>query len=82
MPKTFEDKEFFPLSIEGLTIAEWCPNPNKEDPTEVHLVIELEDTDFSMVVRFKGTEMLDQVIQALIQNRRNVWPDVPKIGEE
>lgn len=82
MPKTFEDKPMFPLPLECITIAEWCPNLNRENPTQVHMVIELEDVDFSMALRFKGTKTLDKIINALIESRRNVWPDAPKIGEK
>lgn len=81
MPKTFEDKELFYLPLECLTVAEWCPNPNRENPTQVHLIIELEDVDFSMALRFKGTDTLDKIIKGLIEHRRNVWPDAPEIGE-
>ena len=49
--------------------------------TQVHLVIELEEADFSMAMRFKGTESLDKIIKALIESRRRVFPDAPLIGE-
>jgi hypothetical protein len=81
MPKNFEDKPMFPLPIDCITIAEWCPNPDRENPTQVHLIIELEDADFSMVLRFKGTESLDKIINALIETRRRVFPDAPPISE-
>ena len=81
MPKTFEDKPMFPLPIEAITIAEWCPNPNRQNPTQVHLIIELEDADFSMALRVKSTHSLDKMIKALITSRRNVWPDAPAINE-
>lgn len=81
MPKTFEDKAMLPIPVECLTVAEWCPNPNRENPTQVHLVIELEEADFSMAMRFKGTESLDKIIKALIESRRRVFPDAPLIGE-
>lgn len=45
------------------------------------MVIEIEDADFSMALRFKGTETLDKIINALIESRRDVWPDAPRIGE-
>lgn len=81
MPKTFEDKPMFPLPIEAVTVAEWCPNPDRENPTQVHLIIELDETDFSMALRFKGVESLDKILNALIESRRRVFPDAPKIGE-
>ena len=81
MPKTFEDKLMYSLPLECLTVTEWCPNPDRENPTQVHMVIEIEDGDFSMAIRFKGTETLDKIINALIKHRRNVWPAAPKIGE-
>jgi len=81
MPKTIEDKPMYPLPIEAIHIAEWCPNPDRINPTQVHLIIELEDTDFTMTLRFKGTGTLDKIIYQLIEHRRNVWPDAPQIHE-
>lgn len=81
MPKTFEDKPMFPLPLECVTVAEWCPNPDHENPTQVHMVFEIEDADFSMALRFRGTDTLDKIINGLIEHRRAVWPDAPKIGE-
>jgi len=82
MPKTFEDKEMLPLPIAAVTVAEWCPNPDRENPTQVHLIIELEEADFSMALRFKGTRSLDKIINALIESRRRVFPAAAKIGED
>lgn len=81
MPKTFEDKEMLSLPVECLTVADWCPNSNREHPTQVHLIIELEEADFSMAMRFKGIDSLDEIINALIESRRRVFPDAPRIGE-
>lgn len=85
MPKTFEDKPMVTLPVECVTVAEWCPNYDRENPTQVHLIIEPEDpedADFSIALRFKGTRALDKIINTLIESRRNVWPDAPKIGED
>ena len=82
MPKNFEDKPMYPLPIECVTIAEWCPNPNRENPTQVHLIIEIEEADFSMALRFKGTASLDKIIEALLKSRRNVWPEAERICED
>lgn len=79
MPKTFEDKPMFPLPVEAVTVAEWCPNPDRKNPTQIHLIIEPADGDFSMALRFKGTESLDKIINALIESRQRVFPDAPKI---
>lgn len=81
MPKTFEDKPMIPLPVECITVAEWCPNVEGENPTQVHLIVEPDDSDFSIALRFKGTRLLDQIINALIESRRNVWPDAQRIGE-
>lgn len=81
MPKTYEDKPMYPLPIECITIAEWCSNPDGVDPTQVHLIIGLEEADFSMYLRFKGTESLDKIIYALIEHRRVVWPNSDEIHE-
>lgn len=81
MPKTFEDKTMLTLPLECVTIAEWCPNPDRKNPTQVHMIIEIKDADFSIAMRFKGTGSLDKIINNLIESRRSVWPNAPKIGE-
>ncbi len=81
MPKTFEDKAMYLLPLECITIAEWCPNLDRKNPTEVHMVIEIKGSDFSMAIRFRGTDMLDRILNELIKYRRNVWPDAPRIEE-
>ncbi len=81
MPKTFEDKPMYSIPVECITVAEWCPNPDKVGPTQVHLIIELDEADFSICLRFKGTETLDKIIHGLIEHRREVWPDADEICE-
>ena len=61
-----------PNSLEENNIAEWIP-PGASKPTQVHLIFTVEDIKAMFVIRFKGTDTLDQIIGALMFHRNEVF---------
>ncbi len=61
--------------IKELHVSSWNPLPDGKGPsTQVHLRIDLKDFDVPFVMRFKGPDTLDQLIDALERHRYDVWP--------
>lgn len=55
----------------GFQVLSWSPKPQPSDPTQVHLHFEVNDQ--TVIVRFKGPDTLDRLIEALQQHRDEVW---------
>lgn len=70
----FEGKQTYYLPIERLNIVEWSPTPHGKPVTQVHFVISIEEADFVIGLRFSGPVTMGNVIKAMIEHRRNVWP--------
>jgi len=62
------------MNIDGVVIGSFSPdNEANEKPTEVHMRIECNGLPFPMIMRFKGTVSLDQIIDALTKHREDVF---------
>lgn len=60
---------------DGFDVYSWSPGLAGEGvpPTQVHLVLPVDKTR-SVALRLKSPRALDEVVGALLQHRRDVWP--------
>lgn len=64
----------FLREIDEIDICEFHPLPNGGGkPTQVHMVVTVRDFPGQMVMRFKGPQTLDEVIDALTKHRERVF---------
>jgi hypothetical protein len=61
------------ISVEELQVIEWCPNLEGKDPTQVWMILRVKEDPTPIILRFKGPDTLDVIIQALTQHRINVF---------
>jgi hypothetical protein len=61
--------------IESVDIASWGPLPDGKGPsTQVHMLIRVSGMPHPLVMRFKGPDTLDRIIDSLERHRADVWP--------
>ena len=58
----------------GFIVAAWRPDPEGSHD-QVHLTIDIGDDNHAFVIRFKSPYTLRDLIQELIEYRREVWPE-------
>jgi hypothetical protein len=62
------------IEIEAIQVQEWHPLPNGQGkPTQVHLCVTTKQMKLPLVMRFKGRDTLDQIIDALSTHADNVF---------
>lgn len=65
--------EYF--AIKEIEVFEYLPLPDGEgDPTEVHMMITIEDFPYPIVMRFHSRRACDELIVALMTHSKAVWP--------
>lgn len=67
-------------AVTGYTVASWCPTPDGTGPaTAVALVMETRlpvlDAQCDIVLRLKSPRAVDEMVQALLRHKRDVWPE-------
>ena len=66
--------EFYP--IESIEVAEFHEsNDGSGDPTQVHLILDIEGAPAPFIMRFKSRPAVDELIVALMTHSKAVWPD-------
>lgn len=69
------------VAINSYTVGSWCPTPDGSGPAEaVALSLQVQwrrDEEIDLVLRLKTPQAVDQMIQALLRHKRDVWPDAP-----
>lgn len=66
------------LSIDSYTIGSWCPSPDGTGkPEAVAISLKLNEFPCDLVLRLKSPSRVDELIQALLRHKRDVWPDAP-----
>jgi hypothetical protein len=64
------------IELDELQVIEWCPNLEGTDPTQVWMIMRTANKgEPPIVLRFKGPDSLDTIIQALTTHRINVFGD-------
>ena len=57
------------------TVGSWCPTPDGSGPA-VAVGLELKvDEDITLMVRFHSPAAVDELIEALLFHKNDVWPD-------
>jgi len=75
MPKAINTAGMKFVAIKSISVNEWHPLPDGQGkPEQVHLWIQMEDSDIPFVMRFKSPKPVDELIVALITHRNGVWP--------
>ena len=70
-------RSIFARNIKGYTVGSWCPTPDGSgSPTAVAIEFDI-GIDVPVAIRLKSPEAVDQLIQALLRHKRDVWPDSP-----
>lgn len=60
--------------IKGLSVKEWHPlSDGKGEPTQVHLVLEVEGIPYPIILRLKSRRLVDELMTALLSHAINVW---------
>lgn len=85
--RTVERPNAYDIPLEMLSIVEWHPDLNAEEPPEqVHLVLKLgggtEDDKLDLLLRFQSAEMLGFIIEELIAYRNRVWPGAEPVNPD
>ena len=66
-------QEFY--ALKSWQVAEFHEAEDGEgDPSQVHLIFQMEDPAPWFVARFKSREELDKLIVALMAHSKRVWP--------
>lgn len=67
------------VTLEGYVVGSWCPTPNpansKPEAVSVELQVKLGGQPVSFFLRLKTPHAVDEMIQALLRHKRDVWPD-------
>jgi hypothetical protein len=62
------------LTIESYTVASWCPSPDGSGPaTAVALILEVKQLPYSLVMRLKSGDAVNDMIRALEEHRDLVF---------
>jgi len=69
-----EGLTYFEVEPTYFSVVSWRSTPDAVKPTEVHLAVEVANTKIQrIVVRFKGPNSLDKIIDVLKSRREEVW---------
>ncbi len=61
--------------VAGMTVGSWCPTQDGSGQPEcVALIIDLQD-GMQFVCRLRSPRLVDEMIQALLRHKRDVWPE-------
>ena len=72
-PKNLAGSQYLP--IESIHVMEYHEQADgMGEPTQVHMMIEIEGMDVPMVARFHFHETISHLIEALTVHRNSVWP--------
>lgn len=67
--------------LEGYTIGSWCPTQDGSGkPTAVALSLQVQGFG-DIVLRLKSPERVDEMVQQLLQYKREVWPQPTHDGQ-
>lgn len=75
-PQNIDPEEFIPLTPGDIHVYSYSPGKVDENipPNAVHLGIEVAELPFKkLLIRFRGTDTLDNLIDSLIQHRVYVF---------
>jgi hypothetical protein len=62
------------LDVESISINEWYPDSKAEMPPEqVHIVLDVKQLPFPIVLRLKTKAVADSISGALNEHIKNVW---------
>ena len=70
-------------NLHGITVTEyvvgsWCPTPDGSGPAEaVAIEIKTNIPEVTFFMRLKTPAAVDEMIQALLRHKRDVWTDAP-----
>ena len=71
-PKNLAGDKYF--EVKSIEVTEWHSLPNGEGkPEQEHLIIELENCPYPLVMRFKSRKPVDSLIVALITHANSIW---------
>lgn len=60
--------------VESFTVGSWCSSlDGSGQPTAVGISVRIDGID--LVIRLKTPERVDQIVQALLRHKRDVWPE-------
>ena len=61
--------------VESMEISEFHPLPDgRGRPTQVHVTITLAELDYPITMRIKSKAACEQIIFALMEHSKAVWP--------
>lgn len=61
--------------IESVEVAQFHPEPDgKGRPTQVHVMMTISELDFPLTMRIKSKVACEQLIFALMEHSKEVWP--------
>ncbi len=65
------------IDVKSLEVASWSPGEAGAGvpPTQVHILLEVPGLDEPLVLRLKSRRVADEIINALIDHRDEVWPE-------
>ena len=67
----------------GFQVASWCPDLEaKAPPEQVHFALDVEGLPYKIIVRFKSPDTIGDLIDQLIEYRREVWKDATPVQGE
>ena len=73
MTITRTDENTFVWDTPEFEVTTWCTDLEGTDPAEVHLLIKA-IPEITLLARFSGPLVLDDLILALTRHRNDVWP--------
>lgn len=63
------------LEALSLHVASWSPSSDpRKPPTQVHIIVEMKELPYPIVIRIKSRDACSEIIQALRTHRDDVWP--------
>lgn len=65
-------------TVTGYTVASWCNSPDASTPSVAVAIVmstTLSGVPCDIVLRLKSPQRVDEMIQALLRHKRDVWPD-------
>ncbi len=66
--------QFF--AIEKIDVVEFHESDDGSgDPTQLHLILDIEGAPAPYIMRFKSRPAVDELIVSLITHSKRVWPD-------
>lgn len=68
------------IEVQEYGVVEWCP-PGSITPSQVHFHLTIKGIG-TFIVRLKGPEVTDQLINMFQRHRDSVWPDVERLIDD